>query len=64
MTRIRLPLAAAATLSATAAFAHPGHVEHVAGHSHWLGWGAAAAALLIVAGALVLGYRAIARRQR
>jgi len=64
MTRIRLPLAAAFSLAATAAFAHPGHVEHAAGHSHWLGWTAAAAALLIVAGALVVGYRAVLRRNR
>lgn len=64
MTRFRLPLAAAASLAGTAAFAHPGHFEHVAGHSHWLGWGAAAAALLIVAGALFFGYRAVVRRNR
>ncbi|MBO6551369.1 MAG: hypothetical protein JJ926_10250 [Roseitalea sp.] len=64
MTRIRLPLAAAFSLAATAAFGHPGHVEEVAGHTHWLGWGAAAAALLVVAGALVLGYRAVLRRNR
>jgi hypothetical protein len=64
MTRFRLPIASAFSLAATAAFAHPGHVEHVAGHSHWLGWGAAAAALLIVAGGLVFGYRAISKRGR
>jgi hypothetical protein len=62
MNRIRLPLAAAVSLAATAALAHPGHVEHAAGHSHWLSWGAGAAALLIVAGALVFGYRTILRR--
>ena len=68
MISFRLPLAAAslaaASFAATAALAHPGHVEEVAGHSHWLAWGAAAAALAIVAGALFFGYRAVLRRNR
>lgn len=68
MTRFRLPFAAAslaaASFAATAAFAHPGHVEQVAGHAHWLAWGAGAAALAIVAGALFFGHRAVLRRNR
>lgn len=64
MNRFRLPLTLALSTLSAAAFAHPGHVEEVAGHSHWLSWGAGAAALLIAAGALAAGYRAVVRRNR
>ncbi|MBU4531074.1 MAG: hypothetical protein KUA43_05935 [Hoeflea sp.] len=37
---------------AQSAFAHAGHVGDLAGHSHWLGWAAAAAAGAIAAWAI------------
>ncbi len=39
-------IAAAITLAAPA-FAHPGHVEEAAGHTHWLAVAAAGAAIVI-----------------
>jgi hypothetical protein len=39
------------------AFAHGGHVGDLAGHSHWLGWAAAAAAGAIAAWAIKRGSR-------
>jgi hypothetical protein len=38
-----------------AAFAHGGHVGDLAGHSHWVGWAAAAAAGAIAAWAIKRG---------
>lgn len=64
MIKSRLALAATGSLAALPALAHPGHVEEVAGHSHWLSWGAGAAAIAILAGALVIGYRTVSRRNR
>ncbi|MCZ4289226.1 DUF6732 family protein [Hoeflea alexandrii] len=40
---------------AHAALAHGGHVGDLAGHSHWLGWAAAAAAGAIAAWAIKRG---------
>ena len=37
------------------AFAHGGHVGDLAGHSHWVGWAAAAAAGAITAWAIKRG---------
>lgn len=37
------------------AFAHGGHVGDLAGHSHWVGWAAAAAAGAIAAWAIKRG---------
>ncbi|MBC7281243.1 DUF6732 family protein [Hoeflea sp.] len=37
---------------AQSAFAHGGHVGDLAGHSHWLGWAAAAAAGAVAAWAI------------
>lgn len=37
------------------AFAHAGHVGDLAGHSHWVGWAAAAAAGAIAAWAIKRG---------
>ena len=56
---IRTPtvLSIAAWLPAGVAWAHPGHVDQAAGHSHWLAYGAAALALLIAAGAVALALR-------
>lgn len=49
--RFSAPLASAAlAISTLAAHAHPGHVHHVDGHSHWVTVGAAALAILIAAG--------------
>jgi hypothetical protein len=42
-----------ATLSAVPALAHPGHLEEVAGHTHWLALGALSFAALIAAAGLV-----------
>lgn len=64
MIRSRIALTAASTLAAVPAFAHPGHIETLDGHSHWLAWGAGAAAILLLAGALFFGYRTILRRNR
>jgi len=61
---LRLPLAAALSVLATAAIAHPGHVDEVAGHTHWLSWGAGGAALLLAAGAGLFAWRAASRRNR
>ena len=36
-----------ATLAATAAQAHPGHLTDLAGHNHWLGAGAIGLAIAI-----------------
>lgn len=38
-----------ATMAATPAFAHFGHIADVAAHSHWVAVGAAAAAGVIIA---------------
>jgi len=40
---------------AQSAFAHGGHVGDLAGHSHWVGWAAAAAAGAITAWAIKRG---------
>lgn len=39
------------------AFAHGGHIGDLAGHSHWLGWAAAAAAGAVAAWAIKRGTR-------
>jgi len=39
------PVLATATLIASGAQAHPGHIAEVAGHGHWLGAAAIAAAI-------------------
>jgi len=41
--------------SAYSALAHGGHVGDLAGHSHWVGWAAAAAAGAITAWAIKRG---------
>ena len=41
-----------------AAFAHGGHVGDLAGHSHWVGWAAAAAAGAVAAWAIKRGNKA------
>lgn len=50
-------LAFLASLIATPAFAHVGHVADLAGHSHWVGIGALIGAG-IIAGLLVKGKKA------
>lgn len=57
MTRSRLPICLAASLLTGAAWAHPGHIDEVAGHSHWLAYGAAAVAVTLAAGGLVWAVR-------
>ncbi|MDF1607628.1 hypothetical protein PZ897_05510 [Hoeflea sp. YIM 152468] len=42
---------------ASLALAHGGHVGELAGHSHWVGWAAAAAAGAIAAWAIKRGTR-------
>lgn len=54
MIALRLGLMATASLVTGAALAHPGHVAESGGHSHWLTYGAAAVAVVIIAGALVV----------
>ena len=44
---IRILSAALLAASSSAAFAHVGHVEAEAGHSHWLALAAGAAAVLV-----------------
>lgn len=46
-------LALAALLSATPAFAHPGHMSSLAGHDHFVAFAAAGLAVAIVIGGLV-----------
>ena len=60
----RLSVFAAAVVTSTAAFAHPGHIAAEAGHSHWLAAGCAVAAVAIGAMGFVLNRRAAARRAR
>ena len=43
--------------AAQSAFAHGGHIGDLAGHSHWLGWAAAAAAGAVAAWAIKRGAR-------
>ena len=43
---------------AQSALAHGGHVGDLAGHSHWVGWAAAAAAGVIAAWAVKRGTKA------
>ncbi|PHR19982.1 MAG: hypothetical protein COA37_15870 [Hoeflea sp.] len=45
-------------LGTGAAFAHGGHVGDLAGHSHWVGWAAAAAAGAVAAWAIKRGNKA------
>lgn len=40
------------------AFAHGGHMGDLAGHSHWVGWAAAAAAAAVTAWAVKRGTKA------
>jgi hypothetical protein len=40
------------------ALAHAGHVGDLAGHSHWVGWAAAAAAAAVTAWAIKRGTKA------
>jgi fructose-specific phosphotransferase system IIC component len=40
------------------AFAHGGHMGDLAGHSHWVGWAAAAAAGAVAAWAIKRGTKA------
>jgi hypothetical protein len=46
---------AGSLLFTPAALAHGGHVGDLAGHSHWLGWAAAAAAGAVAAWAIKRG---------
>ena len=46
---------AGSVLFTQAAMAHGGHVGDLAGHSHWVGWAAAAAAGAIAAWAIKRG---------
>jgi membrane protein implicated in regulation of membrane protease activity len=43
---------------ASSAFAHGGHIGDLAGHSHWVGWAAAAAAAAVTAWAIKRGHKA------
>jgi hypothetical protein len=49
--------------SAHTALAHGGHVGDLAGHSHWVGWAAAAAAGAITAWAIKRGTKGKATDQ-
>lgn len=42
-------------LAAGSAYAHGGHIGDLAGHSHWVGWAAAAAAGAVAAWAIKRG---------
>ena len=62
MSRAALPVAfLTALLAAAPALAHPGHVESVDGHTHWLALAAAGAALIVALGAAL---RSVIRRRR
>jgi chromate transport protein ChrA len=51
----RLPALTAFLLIASPAYAHFGHVGELAGHSHWIGLAAAAAAAVIATAVTVQG---------
>ena len=50
---LRIILATSLTSAATSALAHPGHIEAVAGHSHYVVAGALVAAAAIAAYAFI-----------
>lgn len=52
-----LRLALVASLLPAPAFAHLGHVEEVAGHSHWIGLAAAAGAAALAGWLAIKGRR-------
>lgn len=55
---LRLSLAAAISSVSSVASAHTGHIDTVAGHSHYVGFAALFAAAVIVLGLLVKTKRA------
>ena len=64
MIRIHVVALIAALTATTSAWAHPGHVDEVAGHSHWLAYGAAALAVVIAVWAVLTMMRRRRLRDR
>ena len=60
----RIAIILVASVTATAAYAHPGHIAAEEGHSHWLVAACAVAAIAIGVAGWALNRRAAARRAR